>query len=66
MKKEDLLPVINFIFSKKKCDEFAGYISGLDLCDSSKQSSKIHTIIERNLTRLKGKTQIKIVEFWLL
>ncbi|RIA89533.1 hypothetical protein C1645_772097 [Glomus cerebriforme] len=51
LKTRDLLPVINFTFSKKRCDEYAGSLINLDLCTSS-EKSRIHTFIESSLTRL--------------
>ncbi|EXX52311.1 Ski2p [Rhizophagus irregularis DAOM 197198w] len=51
LKKRDLLPVINFTFSKKRCDDFAAALSNLDLCTNS-EKSEIHVFIEKSLTRL--------------
>ncbi|WFD05068.1 Antiviral helicase ski2 [Malassezia vespertilionis] len=52
LRKNDLLPVVVFVFSKKKCEEYADSLPKTDLC-SSKEKSEVHVIIERSLTRLK-------------
>ncbi|GBC10110.1 hypothetical protein RclHR1_09340009 [Rhizophagus clarus] len=52
LKKKDLLPVINFTFSKKRCDEFAASLTThLDLCNAS-EKNEIQIFIETSLTRL--------------
>ncbi|CAG8511393.1 21781_t:CDS:10 [Gigaspora margarita] len=53
LKKKELLPVVIFVFSKRKCNEYAGCLPNLDLC-VAREKSQIHTTIERCLTRLKG------------
>lgn len=55
LKKKELLPVVVFTFSKKKCEEYAGSMPNTDLC-SAKEKSEIHVAIERSLTRLKGQS----------
>ncbi|OWZ36171.1 antiviral helicase SKI2 [Cryptococcus neoformans var. grubii Br795] len=52
LKKNTLLPVVNFVFSKKRCEEYAQTLS-LDLC-TAKEKSEVHITWERALTRLKG------------
>lgn len=53
LKKNKLLPVVNFVFSKKRCEEYAGNLQNMDLCDA-KEKSEVHITWERALTRLKG------------
>ncbi|CAG8774720.1 12148_t:CDS:2, partial [Dentiscutata heterogama] len=53
LKKKELLPVVVFVFSKRKCNEYANCLPNLDLC-VAREKSQIHTIIEHSLTRLKG------------
>lgn len=53
LRKRDLLPVVVFTFSKKKCEENAGTLTNLDLCTSS-DKSEVHVVVEKALSRLKG------------
>jgi antiviral helicase SKI2 len=53
LRKSDLLPVVAFTFSKKRCEENATSLSSLDLCVAS-EKSEVHITVERALTRLKG------------
>lgn len=53
LKKKDLLPVVTFVFSKKRCEEYAGSLPNTDLC-TAREKSEVHVVIERSLTRLKG------------
>lgn len=53
LKKKDLLPVVCFVFSKKRCEENAASLGTTDLCTSS-EKSMVHVMIERALKRLKG------------
>jgi len=53
LKKNKLLPVVNFVFSKKRCEEYASNLSGMDLCDA-KDKSEVVITWERALSRLKG------------
>ncbi len=53
LKKVDLLPVVAFTFSKKRCEENASSLSSLDLCVAS-EKSEVHVTVEKALTRLKG------------
>lgn len=57
LRKNHLLPVVNFVFSKKRCEEYAQTLSTTDLCDS-KEKSEVHVTWERALTRLKGESLI--------
>ncbi|ORY28175.1 NUC185 domain-domain-containing protein [Naematelia encephala] len=53
LKKNNLLPVVNFVFSKKRCEEYAATLQSTDLCDA-KEKSEVHLTWERALSRLKG------------
>jgi antiviral helicase SKI2 len=56
LRKAELLPVVNFVFSKKRCEEYASSLKG-DLC-SAKEKSEVHVTWERALSRLKGESEI--------
>jgi antiviral helicase SKI2 len=53
LKKDNLLPVIIFTFSKKKCEEYAKALFNLDLTAGSSQKSQIHIFFEASLSCLK-------------
>lgn len=53
LRKKELLPVVVFTFSKKRCEEYAGSMPNTDLCTAA-EKSEVHIVIERSLTRLKG------------
>lgn len=53
LQKAHLLPVVNFVFSKKRCEEYANNLGKMDLCDA-KEKSEVHVTWERALNRLKG------------
>jgi antiviral helicase SKI2 len=53
LKKRDLLPVVVFVFSKKRCEDYASSIPNTDLC-TAREKSEVHVVIERSLLRLKG------------
>ncbi|KAF7784214.1 hypothetical protein Agabi119p4_379 [Agaricus bisporus var. burnettii] len=53
LKKENLLPVVIFTFSKKRCEENARTLMNADLC-TSVEKSEVHVAIEKALSRLKG------------
>ncbi|CAO3616518.1 unnamed protein product [Mucor hiemalis] len=53
LKTKELLPVVIFTFSKKRCEEYASGLSKTDLC-TSLEKSEIHVFIERSLVRLRG------------
>ncbi|KAK4703557.1 antiviral helicase SKI2, partial [Phenoliferia sp. Uapishka_3] len=53
LKKKELLPVVVFTFSKRRCEEYAGAMPNTDLCTAS-EKSEVHVAIERSITRLKG------------
>jgi antiviral helicase SKI2 len=52
LKKKELLPVVVFTFSKKRCEEYAGTLTNFDLCASG-EKSEVHVLIEKALGRLK-------------
>ncbi|WFD29439.1 Antiviral helicase ski2 [Malassezia sp. CBS 17886] len=56
LKKQALLPVVVFVFSKRRCEEYANSIPNTDLCTSS-EKSEVHVVIERSLARLKESDQ---------
>lgn len=53
LKKIDLLPVVVFTFSKKRCEANAASLSAVDLNVAS-EKSEVHVTVEKALTRLKG------------
>ncbi|SNX81713.1 probable SKI2 - antiviral protein and putative helicase [Melanopsichium pennsylvanicum] len=53
LKKKDLLPCVVFVFSKKRCEEYATSMPNTDL-NTAKEKSEVHIVIEKSLTRLKG------------
>lgn len=54
LKKKNLLPVVVFTLSKKRCEENASTLTNQDLC-SGVEKSEVHVAIEKALSRLKGK-----------
>ncbi|KJA28622.1 hypothetical protein HYPSUDRAFT_129128 [Hypholoma sublateritium FD-334 SS-4] len=53
LRKKNLLPVVVFTFSKKRCEENAATLTNADLC-TSVEKSEVHVAIEKALSRLKG------------
>ena len=53
LRKNNLLPCVVFVFSKKRCEEYATSMPNTDL-NTAKDKSEVHIIIEKSLTRLKG------------
>ncbi|THV06548.1 ATP-dependent RNA helicase [Dendrothele bispora CBS 962.96] len=53
LKKKNLLPVVVFTLSKKRCEENASTLTNQDLC-TSVEKSEVHVAIEKALSRLKG------------
>ncbi|KAF8910025.1 ATP-dependent RNA helicase [Gymnopilus junonius] len=53
LRKKNLLPVVVFTFSKKRCEENAATLTNVDLC-TSVEKSEIHVAVEKALSRLKG------------
>lgn len=52
LKGNNLLPVVVFVFSKKKCEDYADSLSSIDFCNA-KEKSEIHMFIDRAVSRLK-------------
>ena len=57
LKKKELLPVVVFTFSKKRCEEYAGTLTNFDLCASG-EKSEVHVLIEKALGRLKPEDRV--------
>ncbi|KAJ8102318.1 NUC185 domain-containing protein [Lipomyces tetrasporus] len=55
--KAKLQPVVIFVFSKRRCEEYANSLQGLDYCTSS-EKSQIHIFIESAVSRLKKEDQV--------
>lgn len=53
LKKKDLLPMVAFCFSKKRCDALADTLRSLDMTTAA-EKSEIHIFCDRALARLKG------------
>ncbi|KAG7099859.1 hypothetical protein E1B28_001664 [Marasmius oreades] len=53
LKKKNLLPVVVFTLSKKRCEENASTLTNQDLC-TAVEKSEVHVAIEKALSRLKG------------
>ena len=53
LRKRNLLPVVVFTLSKKRCEENASTLTNQDLC-TSVEKSEVHVAIEKALSRLKG------------
>ncbi|KAK9466501.1 NUC185 domain-containing protein [Lipomyces arxii] len=54
--KGKLQPVVIFVFSKKRCEEYANSLSGIDYSNAS-EKSQIHVFIENAVSRLKKEDQ---------
>lgn len=52
LRKNTLLPAVIFVFSKKRCEEYAETLSGVNF-STGKESSEIHMFIEKAVSRLK-------------
>ncbi|SCU98503.1 LADA_0H13432g1_1 [Lachancea dasiensis] len=52
LKSKDLLPAVIFVFSKKRCEDYADWLDGVNFC-ASKERSQIHMFIDKSVTRLK-------------
>lgn len=50
--KNKLLPVVMFVFSKKRCEEYAMMLTGIDYC-TNKEKSEIRSFIDKAVARLK-------------
>jgi len=53
LKKYDLLPMVAFCFSKKRCDALADSLQSLDMT-TAVEKSEIHIFCDRAMARLKG------------
>lgn len=61
LRKNKLLPVVNFVFSKKRCEEYASNLQNMDLCDA-REKSEVHIVWERALNRLKGESMTRCIQ----
>ncbi|KAG7660967.1 SKI2 [[Candida] subhashii] len=52
LKNNTLLPAVIFVFSKKKCEDWAETLRSIDFC-TAKEKSEIHMFIDRAVGRLK-------------
>jgi antiviral helicase SKI2 len=57
LKQKNLLPVVIFAFSRKKCEEFADQLPNTDLT-TSVEKSEIHLFLRKSLIRLKGEDRL--------
>lgn len=53
LRKRNLLPVVVFTLSKKRCEENASTLTNQDLC-TSVEKSEVHVAVEKALSRLKA------------
>src|ERR1700731_1608413 len=53
LRKEKLLPVVIFVFSKRRCEENASVLTNIDLCTAS-EKSEVHVVVEKSIARLKS------------
>jgi antiviral helicase SKI2 len=49
---KQLLPVVSFIFSRKRCDENIKLLNSLDL-NTASEKSRIHLFLKKSLSNLK-------------
>ncbi|EEB08946.2 ski complex RNA helicase Ski2 [Schizosaccharomyces japonicus yFS275] len=52
LQKQNLLPVIVFVFSKKRCEEYVDTLANRTL-NTQKEKSEVHIVIEKAIARLK-------------
>lgn len=52
LRNENLLPAVIFVFSKRRCEEYAESLSGFNF-STAKESSEIHMFIDKAVSRLK-------------
>ncbi|KAG7883923.1 hypothetical protein KL938_002508 [Ogataea parapolymorpha] len=52
LQKKDLMPAVIFVFSKKRCEEYADTLRGVNFC-TAKEASQIHMFIDKAVSRLK-------------
>lgn len=60
LRKKNLLPVVVFTFSKKRCEENAATLTNADLC-TSVEKSEVHVAVEKALSRLKGMLPVSML-----
>lgn len=65
LQKKELLPVVIFTFSKKRCEENAATLTNLDFCKSV-EKSEVHVAIEKALSRLKGRRTVGLISCRML
>lgn len=53
LQKNDLLPTVIFVFSKRNVERYAYSISGVDLTESIAEKNAIHQFIDSSICRLK-------------
>lgn len=52
LKKNNLLPAVIFVFSQKKCAQYAEMLDSIDYC-TAKEKSEIHVLFDKAVSRLK-------------
>lgn len=52
LNQKELLPAVIFVFSKKRCEQYADNLGGVNFCNS-RERSEIHMFIDRAIARLK-------------
>lgn len=52
LNSNSLLPAVIFVFSKKRCEEYANTLGSVDFCNA-KEKSQIHMFIDKAVARLK-------------
>ncbi|KAM9930913.1 hypothetical protein OXX59_000177 [Metschnikowia pulcherrima] len=52
LNQNKLLPVVVFVFSKKRCEDYVDTLSGVNFC-TARERSEIHMFIDRAVARLK-------------
>lgn len=56
LEHRQLLPVVSFTFSRKRCDDNINLLNSLDL-NTAAEKSKIHTFIQKSLSGLNKDDQ---------
>lgn len=52
LSQKKLLPVVIFVFSKKRCEDYVDTLQGVSFCNA-REKSEIHMFIDRAVSRLK-------------
>ncbi|ODV95394.1 hypothetical protein PACTADRAFT_3095 [Pachysolen tannophilus NRRL Y-2460] len=52
LKRQNLLPAVIFVFSKKRCEEYCDTLTSVDF-STAREKSEIHMFIERSMSILK-------------